>query len=765
MPSSTESLAADKDRRGARVQPVRGLGRRPATRFGRQTIHELTSGPGEEGRAGEGAGMTGAREEATGPVGATAQRWIAGLDIGGTFTDVYMVEAATGRVHRFKSLTTPEDPARGAVEALRMACREAGAAIDDAAIVMHATTLVSNALIERKGAKTALVATGGFADLLEIAREKKYDIYDLGLEKAAPLVAPGECYELAERIAADGSVVEPLDEAEADAVIEAIARSGARAVAVCLLHSYANPHHERLFGELLAARLPGVACSLSSDLLPEMREYERATGTTANAYVLPLVRQYLARLEDGLPSRLFVMLSSGGITTPDIAGRFPVRLCESGPAAGAVMAADAGRSRALPHILSFDMGGTTAKTCLIENGAPIVTTEFEVARQHRFKKGSGLPLRMPVVDMIEIGAGGGSIARVDDLGLLKVGPESAGADPGPACYGRGGTLPTVTDADLVLGYLASDAFLGGTMRLDGDKARCAIRDRIAEPLGLSVEEAALGIHAVVDEMMANAARIHAVERGFDPADHVLVAFGGAGPVHAEGVARRLGIDSFIVPGSAGVGSALGLLLAPRAYRLSRTLIGTVDAIDWTAVERAFRDMAEDAAAVLKRAGVPRTEIAFSRIAEMRYLGQRMELAVRLPDGDFGPGRADTIRAAFETEYERVYRRIHAGHPVEARTWRLVAEGPPIVGSVAAPSASGEATPPIPRRTVWLEGSDTPCPAQVYKRDRVPEGCRIPGPAIIEDSHTTIVVGPGSAATSDGRGNLAVDLGRGGHGEA
>ena len=373
-------------------------------------------------------------------------------------------------------------------------------------------------------------------------------------------------------------------------MVEAIARSGARAVAVCLLHSYANPRHERRFGELLAARLPAVAFSLSSDLLPEMREYERATSTTANAYVLPRVRQYLARLEDGLSTRLFVMLSSGGITTPDIARKFPVRLCESGPAAGAVMAGEAGRALALPRVLSFDMGGTTAKTCLIENGAPIVTTEFEVARHHRFKKGSGLPLRMPVVDMIEIGAGGGSIARVDDLGLLKVGPESAGAAPGPACYGRGGLLPTVTDADLVLGYLASDAFLGGTMALDGDRAHSAIRDHVAGPLGLSVEEAALGIHAVVDETMANAARIHIAERGLDPASHVLIAFGGAGPVHAEGVARRLGIGSFVVPGSAGVGSALGLLLEPRAYRLSRTLIGTIDAIDWTAVERAFEDM-------------------------------------------------------------------------------------------------------------------------------------------------------------------------------
>ena len=445
-------------------------------------------------------------------------------------------------------------------------------------------------------------------------------------------------------------------------------------------------------------------CSLSSDLLPEMREYERATTTSANAYVLPLVGKYLARLEEGLAARLFVMLSSGGITTPDIARKYPVRLCESGPAAGAVMAGETGRALAAPHVLSFDMGGTTAKTCLIENGSPVVTAEFEVARHRRFKKGSGLPLRLPVVDMIEIGAGGGSIARVDDLGLLKVGPESAGADPGPACYGRGGTRPTVTDADLLLGYLSPDAFLGGAMALDEEKARSAIRDRVAGPLGLPVEEAALGIHAVVDEMMANAARIHIGERGLDPASHVLVAFGGAGPVHAGGVARRLGIGRFVVPGSAGVGSALGLLLAPRAYRLSRTSIGTVDAIDWTRVERAFEEMAGEAAAVLERAGVTGPDIAFTRIAEMRYLGQRKELAVPLPEGKLGASRTDAIRRAFEGEYERVYRRIHAGHPVETRTLRLLAEGPSIVGSVPAPPTGAVEAPPR-RRTVWLEGSE------------------------------------------------------------
>ena len=510
--------------------------------------------------------------------------WIVGLDIGGTFTDVYMLEPASGRTARFKSLTTADDPARGAIEALLGALGEAGARPDQIDVVLHATTLVSNALIERTGARTALVTTEGFRDLLEIAREKKYDIYDIFLEKPVPLVPRERCYEVRERIAADGSVVAPIDENSLTRVIEDIAASGAEAVAVCLLHSYLNPDHERRLGSVLRERLPGVAVSLSSDLLPEMREYERATSTTANAFVLPAIDGYLERLVTGMrghgvAASLYVMLSSGGISTTDVVRRFPVRICESGPAAGAVTAARVGDLAGAHDILSFDMGGTTAKACLIHDGAPVVTTEFEVARMYRFKKGSGLPIRVPVVDLIEIGAGGGSIAHVDALDLLKVGPISAGSEPGPACYARGGELPTVTDADLVLGYLGADSFLGGRMTLDPGRARRAIDQHVARTLRLTVEDAALGIHAIVNENMANAARIHTVERGHDPARHVLVAFGGAGPAHAYGVARRLGIERIVVPPSAGLGSALGLHLAPRSYHLSRTQIGTLSDLD------------------------------------------------------------------------------------------------------------------------------------------------------------------------------------------
>ena len=689
--------------------------------------------------------------------------WIVGLDIGGTFTDVYMLEPGGGRTARFKSLTTAEDPARGAIEALLGAMAEAGSRPDQIDVVLHATTLVSNALIERNGARTALVTTEGFRDLLEIAREKKYDIYDIFLEKPAPLVPRERCYEVRGRIAADGSVVEPVDETSLARVVEDMAKDDVEAVAVCLLHSYLNADHERRIGSELRERLPGVAVSLSSDLLPEMREYERATSTTANAFVLPAIDGYLERLasgmrDQGVAASLFVMLSSGGISTTDVVRKFPVRICESGPAAGAVTAASVGVLAGADQILSFDMGGTTAKACLIHDGAPVVTTEFEVARMYRFKKGSGLPIRIPVVDLIEIGAGGGSLATVDALDLLKVGPNSAGSDPGPACYGRGGEYPTVTDADLVLGYLGADSFLGGRMTLDVGRARRAIDRHVARPLRLGAEEAALGIHAIVNENMANAARIHTVERGHDPARHALVAFGGAGPVHAYGVAHRLGIRRIVVPPSAGLGSALGLHLAPRSYHLSRTQIGTLGALDWASVDRAYDEMTREAVEVLNQVGVRRRDIVFSRIADMRYAGQRKELAVPLPPGKLTGRKANSIRRAFEMEYERVYRRLHEDHDVEASTWRLVANGPPIGNARdLRMTYPGGARALSGRRPMMFEGWLTPRPCPVYQRPLLAPARRVRGPAAIEDADSTIVIGPRASAVVDSHGNVVIDL--------
>jgi len=690
--------------------------------------------------------------------------WIIGLDIGGTFTDVYMLEPDSGRTARFKSLTTTDDPARGAVEAMMAALDEAVASPGQIGVVLHATTLVANALIERRGASTALVTTRGFEDLLNIAREKKYDIYDIFLEKPPPLAPRELCFGVGERIAADGSVIEPVDADSMDGIVADIVASGAEAVAVCLLHSYVNPEHEQSVAAVLRDRLPGIAVTISSELLPEMREYERATSTTANAFVLPMIDGYLARLAEQLHDReidapLFIMLSSGGISTSEVVRRFPVRICESGPAAGAVTAASIGHLVGEPKVLSFDMGGTTAKACLIHDYAPQVTTEFEVARMYRFKKGSGLPLHIPVVDLIEIGAGGGSIAHVDQLDLLKIGPDSAGSDPGPVCYGRGGEQPTVTDADLILGYLGAGSFLGGRMTLDPGRARRAIDEKVARPLGLSIGEAALGMHAIVNENMANAARIHTVERGHDPAAYTLVAFGGAGPVHAYGVARRLGIKRIIVPQSAGVGSALGLHLAPRSYHLARTVIGTLQGLDWSAVERAYAEMTREAVDVLKDAGVKRRDISFIRIADMRYAGQRKELAVALPTGSLSTRKAAAIRRAFEDSYERVYRRIHDGHDVETLTWRLVAEGPPIVNAAelhhAPQNDSRRAL--TGRRPMQFEGWSKARDCAVYDRRLLAPGRRVRGPAAIEETESTIIVGPDAQAVVDDYGNIVIEL--------
>ena len=690
--------------------------------------------------------------------------WIVGLDIGGTFTDVYMLEPDSGRTARFKSLTTTDDPARGAVEAMMAALDEADALPGQIGVVLHATTLVANALIERRGASTALVTTRGFEDLLNIAREKKYDIYDIFLEKPPPLAPRERCFGVGERIAADGSVIEPVDADSMDGIVADIVASGAEAVAVCLLHSYVNPEHEQSVAAVLRDRLPGIAVTISSELLPEMREYERATSTTANAFVLPMIDGYLARLAEQLHDReidapLFIMLSSGGISTSEVVRRFPVRICESGPAAGAVTAASIGHLVGEPKVLSFDMGGTTAKACLIHDYAPQVITEFEVARMYRFKKGSGLPLHIPVVDLIEIGAGGGSIAHVDQLDLLKIGPDSAGSDPGPVCYGRGGEQPTVTDADLILGYLGAGSFLGGRMTLDPGRARRAIDKKVARPLGLSIGEAALGMHAIVNENMANAARIHTVERGHDPAAYTLVAFGGAGPVHAYGVARRLGIKRIIVPQSAGVGSALGLHLAPRSYHLARTVIGTLQGLDWSAVERAYAEMTREAVDVLKDAGVKRRDISFIRIADMRYAGQRKELAVALPTGRLSTRKAAAIRRAFEDSYERVYRRIHDGHDVETLTWRLVAEGPPIVNAAelhhAPQNDSRRAL--TGRRPMLFEGWSKARDCEVYDRRLLAPGRRVRGPAAIEETESTIIVGPDAQAVVDDYGNIVIEL--------
>lgn len=690
--------------------------------------------------------------------------WIIGLDIGGTFTDAVMVHQRTRAFCRYKCLTTPEDPARGALDAVDGLLKEADAKPHDVAVLLHATTLVSNALIERKGARTALVSTHGFRDVLQIGREKKFDIYDLQLERPVPLVPSQLSFEVCERIGPDGSVIEPLDEQNVADVAQGIREAGGDAVAVCLLHSYMNPAHELRVRELLQRHLGPIPVSLSCEVLPELREFERASTTAANAFVQPVIARYLQHFLKGLTERgvdaaLFVMLSEGGIAAPDVVQRLAVRICESGPAAGAVTAANIARQAKLPRVLSFDMGGTTAKTALIHDGAPDVTMDFEVARTYRFKKGSGLPLRVPVVDLIEIGAGGGSVVRIDELGLIKVGPDSVGADPGPACYGRGGEAPTVTDADLVLGYLDPSSFLGGRLHLDLAAARAAIQDKIAKPLGISVEAAALRIHDIVNENMASASRVQCVERGHDPSGYSLVAFGGAGPVHAFGVARRLKLRKLIIPPSAGLGSAVGLLLAPRTFRLSRTFIGALDQTDWGRIEQLFQEMIAEGKATLRAAGVSDSQMKFVRTADMRYRGQRKELMINMPGTRLDRESGRELRQLFERAYERLYHRIHDNHPIEALAWRLAAAGPPISSTMhaAAPVRGSRKIKPDGVRPMLFAGWTRRRSCAVYSRYDMGPGKAVAGPAVIEEAESTTVIGPGAKAVIDAKGNIVILL--------
>jgi N-methylhydantoinase A len=650
---------------------------------------------------------------------------------------------------------------------VRQGVREllSAAAIPPGAVdhVVHGTTLLANALIERKGARTALLTTEGFRDVLEIAREHRYDMYDLFLELAQPLVPRHLRCEVRERVLEDGTVLTPLDLEGATPVIEALKARGVEAVAVSLLHSYRNPDHEVALGGLIRQVWPGVHLSLSSEVVPEIREYERASTTVANAYVKGLAQDYLRQMErhlceDRIPDRLFIMQSSGGICGVDEACRVPIRLLESGPAAGALAAARFGRAMDRPHLLSFDMGGTTAKACLIEGGEPRIAPDFEVARVHRFKRGSGLPVKVSAIEMIEVGAGGGSIARVDRLGLLKVGPDSAGADPGPVCYDRGGTQPTVTDADVVLGYLDPDYFLGGRMRLNRDKAEAAIALYVARPLGVSTMQAAWGIHQVVNETMASAARIHAVERGRDPRDFPLFAFGGAGPVHAGRVAEILRSPAVVSPVGAGITSTVGFLSAPLAFDFVRSHYGRLEATDWKRVTALFAEMEAEGRSRLHGA-VPDRAIRFRRACDMRFRGQGHELRIPVPGGDLNPRSAARMRAAFQTVYWRVYGQIPSGVPVEVLSWRLVASGPRPRFHLPCPSQRG----PRPvqealkgRRPAYFPEYGGYRPTPVYDRYALGPGCRIPGPAILEEREATLVVDPRARVAIDQHLNAVVE---------
>ena len=686
-----------------------------------------------------------------------------GVDIGGTFTDLVWVDETTGAVRVGKLLTTPKDPSQAVEEGVVTLLHEAGAGAGAVRALIHGTTLATNALIERKGARVGLLATAGFRDAVEIGREGRYDMYDLFIDPPVPLVPRQLRVEVTERVLADGSVLRPLDPVQARAAIAELGTLGVEAIAICLLHAYRNPIHERALAALCSEILPGVPVSCSSDVVPEIREYERTSTTTANVYVMPLMARYLDDLERklqelGVPGRLYVMMSAGGIATPETAKRVPIRLVESGPAAGALAAARSARQVGLDRLLSFDMGGTTAKACVIDRGEPLLAREFEVARADRFKKGSGLPIRVPVVELIEIGAGGGSVARVDRMGLLKVGPDSAGADPGPACYGAGGQEPTVTDADLLLGYLDADFFLGGRMRLDVEAARRAIETRVAQPMGLGVIEAAWGIHRVVNENMAAAARVHGIERGKDLRGYPLFAFGGAGPVHAWQVGRILRVPRVLVPYGAGALSAYGLLAAPLAFDFVRTAPQRLTAADWELINRLFQEMEAEGRRILRGAGVPDGEVTVRRSAEMRYFGQGHEVDVEVPPGLLTEASLAPITSSFETAYRLLYSRTPMGVPLEALNWRAVISGPPPDLTITSGLETGAATAPTAKkhRAAYFPEAGGYVETPVYDRYRLDPGALLAGPAIVEERESTTVIGPGALISVDAHRNLVAE---------
>ncbi|HLG70452.1 MAG TPA: hydantoinase/oxoprolinase family protein [Chloroflexota bacterium] len=682
-----------------------------------------------------------------------------GVDIGGTFTDA-VVRRADERLFTGKSLTTHSALAQGVLSAIDEALAAAGIQLPDVHSIVHGTTLVTNALIERRGARTALLTTRGFRDVLEMARENRYDLYDLQLEKPAPLVPRELRFEVDERLAADGAMLTPLNEEQVREALERMKAAGVEAVAVSFLHSFRNPTHERRAGQIIAECWPEAMVSVSSEVVPVIREYERTSTTVANVYTRAIVESYLRQLERelrerGFAGQLLMLLSSGGTCTLETACRFPIRVLESGPAGGVLAAAALSRAGGSGDLLPFDMGGTTAKASFVEAGQPLQSSEFEVARMYRFKRGSGLPIRTPVLEMIEIGAGGGSIASLDRLGLIKVGPQSAGSDPGPACYGRGGQEPTVTDADLALGYLDADFFLGGSMRLDCQRALDALSERIAEPLGLDPVQAAAGVHRLVNENMASAVKVHAIERGRDPSRFALFAFGGAGPVHAAFVAELVGSRQVICPPGAGVASAFGFLAAPFAFDFVRSYSSGLADADWPAVNALLDEMAADGLALLEAGGLARSDARVVRSCEMRYKGQMHEILVELPSGTLGPAAVPAIEERFAAAYETLFKRSLPGRPLEALTWHVNVAGPdPEVSfDFARPEGTGSNARKGSRSVHFpvCGFADTP----VYDRYQLAPGAAFEGPAIVEERESTVVVPPTWHASVDGLGCIVL----------
>jgi len=686
-----------------------------------------------------------------------------GCDIGGTFTDFVLLNDRTGEMTINKCLTTPKDPSEAVEEGIKEMLKKISSFVGQLEEVIHGTTLVINAIIERKGAKTGLITTRGFRDILEIGNEKRYDNYDIFAEYPEPLVPRPLRQEVDERILSDGRILKKLSPKDVKAVLSKLIDMGIESLAVCLMNSFENPVHELEIKDIVLKEKPELSISISCEVLPQIREYERTSTTVANAYVKPLTQRYIARLSQRLDSlgstgKLFIMLSSGGITSAETAQENPVRIIESGPTAAVISGEYYGRMFNIPDIFCFDMGGTTAKSCLIQKGEAGMVSTFEVGRVHRFAKGSGLPIQVPVVDLMEIGAGGGSIARISKLGLLKVGPESAGADPGPVCYGLGGTEPTVTDADLALGYLDPNYFLGGEMKLDKNGAEKAIEEKIAKPLGTTQTEAAWGIHDLINETMGGAAKTHIAEKGGNPKIITVVAYGGAGPVHAYGLAKKLKAPRIIVPPIAGVGSALGFFTAPRAFDLVRSHKISLRDADLANIEKLFQEMEKEGAIALQAGGAG-GNIIYERSLDMRFIGQGYETNILVPTRDFSQMSREEVRGLFDETYKKLYGRTYSESPIEFVTFRVrvrlperALQLPRIEKKVASleDTIKGQrlAYSPITRDFI---------PYTVYDRYSLFPGAKFDGPAIIEERESTVIAGEDVSISMDEHGFLWINF--------
>ncbi|UWR37591.1 MULTISPECIES: hydantoinase/oxoprolinase family protein [Sulfitobacter] len=664
-----------------------------------------------------------------------------GVDIGGTFTDVVLEKG--GESFSTKVLTTYAAPENAIIDGMHQVCTKAGVTPADLTQIIHGTTLATNALIERRGAKTALITTQGFRDVIEMRTESRFEQYDLNLNLPEPLLPRQMRYTVSERVDATGAVLVPLDRAEVEALADHIADAGYDSVAVGLIHSYLNDTHERMIREVLEERLPGVMVSISSEVSPQMREYERFNTVVANAYIKPLMKSYLGRLEgrlqkEGVSCNIFLMHSGGGIISIESAAEFPVRLVESGPAGGAVFAANIAAGYGLDKVLSFDMGGTTAKICLIKNQTPKTSRVFEVARTYRFKKGSGMPISIPVIDMVEIGAGGGSLAHVDAMRQIRVGPESAGSEPGPACYGRGGAKPAVTDADLVLGKLDPDNFAGGSIRLDTAGSETALHQVIGQELDMDAATAAFGLAEVVDENMANAARVHAVENGEDLSDYTMIAFGGAAPLHAGRLCEKLGVERLLVPPGAGVGSAIGFLRAPFSFEANRSVYMKLSDFDADRIKTLLAELRDEATGFVRNCDAG-AEILSEYKVYMRYSGQGWEIPIVLDEADALNPDAVRFEALFEADYAKLFGRTVEGLDIEITVWSVNATTPPEAVARTAEQSPGTAADVALIRRMFDPALAEYCDADVVLRAQMAPGQTAQGPAAITEDETTIIL--------------------------